>query len=98
MNAGINHYIYISAILLGIGIFLTAFHKNIVKNLMGIFLIFLASVLNFAAFSGLLNFNIEGQFIVFSISAICLMTILVGIVLSYSFCRTNRTLNIENND
>lgn len=98
MDAGINHYTYISAILLGIGVFLTAFHKNIVKTLIGIFLMFLASVLNFAAFSGILNFNTEGQFIVFSVSAICLMTVLAGIALAYSFYKTNKTLNIGNND
>jgi NADH:ubiquinone oxidoreductase subunit K len=85
MAPWINHFIFIGVILLGLGIYTIISNSNIIKILIGVSMIFLASIINFAAFSNFGGFNTEGQFIIFIISALSVFTLSVGIILRYSY-------------
>lgn len=81
MAIGINHYIFISVVTFGAGLFVLLTAKESIRVLIGLSMLFSASIINIAAFSGFWNFNPEGQIIIFIISAICLLNISVGIIL-----------------
>lgn len=83
-EVGINHFILLSAILLGLGIYLAVSSKHKVKIVTGIAILFTASLINLAAFSGVKNFNPEGQIILFVIGAICLLIIFTGCIIIYN--------------
>jgi NADH-quinone oxidoreductase subunit K len=81
MPFGVNHFIVITAILFGLGLYSVITYKNRVKLLSGIVLIFLSAILNFAAFSNFNGFNTEGQIIVFILSAACLLLFSIGFII-----------------
>lgn len=96
MPVGINHYILLSAILFGFGIYTVIAHKNIVRVLIGITMIFAASMINFAAFSGFRSFNPEGQIIIYILSAICLIVLFVGALLTYNYYKSVNSTGVTN--
>lgn len=96
--AGINHYIFLSAVILGLGIFTAASNKNIFRILSGIALIFTASVINIAAFTGFLQFNPEGQIILYLSAFVIIMTIIIGIGLFYKHYTQTGKADIDYND
>ena len=96
MPVGINHYILLSAILFGFGIYTVIAHKNIVRVLIGITLIFSASIINFAAFSGFRNFNPEGQIIIYVLSGTCLLVLAVGAILTYNHYKSTNSTRVAN--
>lgn len=93
MVTGINHFIFISAVLFGIGLFILLSSKEAVRVILGLSILFSASILNIAAFSGFWNFNPEGQIIIYLVSAVCLLNIAAGVALfinQYRIFRTNK--------
>ncbi len=97
MPVGINHYIFLSAVLLGFGIYTVIAHKNIIRVLSGITLVFTASIINFAAFSGFKSFNPEGQVIIYITAAVCVMTMLTGALLAYTYYRNTKSAELNGN-
>lgn len=81
MTTGINHYIFISALLLGLGILSALSKKNIFRVIAGLALIFTSCLINIAAFTGINNFNPEGQVILFLTVLILIIIMTVGISL-----------------
>jgi NADH:ubiquinone oxidoreductase subunit K len=98
MPVGINHYIFLSAILLGFGIYSVIAHKNIIRILFGITMIFTASIINFAAFSGFKTFNPEGQIIVYITAAFCLLILFIGAILAYNHYKNTNSVELPHND
>lgn len=96
MTAGLNHFIVLSAVLFGLGIYTVIAHKNIVKSMAGIIMIFVSSIINLAAFSGFKNFNQEGQVILFITASVCILNILIGTVLSYNYYKKTKSTSLGN--
>lgn len=84
IEVGMNHFILLSAIILGLGIYAIVTGKSALSIISGVVMIFTASLINFAAFSGLKNFNPEGQIILFMLGGVILIIISVGALLAYS--------------
>ncbi|MBZ0201892.1 MAG: NADH-quinone oxidoreductase subunit K [Ignavibacteria bacterium] len=95
MDAGINHFIFVSAVIFILGAYSAAGHKNILRVVMGIILMLTAPIINFAAFSGFRNFNPEGQIIIFITSGICILLLITGCLLAYNYFRHTGTIEIE---
>jgi NADH-quinone oxidoreductase subunit K len=95
METGINHFIFISALLFGIGLYILLSGKEAVRVILGLSILFSASILNIAAFSGFWNFNPEGQIIIFIISIVCLLNIAAGIALFINHYRIFKTNKFE---
>ena len=95
MVTGINHFIFISAVLFGIGLYILLSSKEAVRVILGLSLLFSASILNIATFSGFWNFNPEGQIIIFMITIVCLLNIAAGIALFINHYRIFRTNKFE---
>ncbi len=89
MAVGVNHYIILSALVFGFGVYTVISARNRSKSIIGISLLFSASLLNIAAFSGFKWFNPEGQIVFILVSVICLLIVLTGIFLSYKGSEIN---------
>ena len=61
MSIGLNHYLFISAVLFVLGIYSMLSRKNVIAILMGVELILNAANINFIAFSRFGGINIGGQ-------------------------------------
>ncbi len=61
MNLGLHHFLLVSAMLFGLGIFCILVRRNAVAVLMGVELILNAANLNFVAFSHYSSGKLDGQ-------------------------------------
>lgn len=78
---GINYYIFISAIVFGLGLYTLLSSKEALRVIIALVMLFSSSIINIAAFSSFWGFNPEGQIMIFTISAVCLLNIFAGIIL-----------------
>lgn len=96
--AGINHYIFLSAVILGLGIYAVVSHKNIFRILAGLVLIFTASAINIAALTGISNYNAEGQIILYLTVFIVIMTLFIGAIMFYNNYKQTGSPETDFND
>ncbi len=61
MTIGLNHYLFISAVLFSLGVYAMLSRRNVIAVLMGVELILNAANINFIAFSRFGGINIGGQ-------------------------------------
>ncbi len=61
LKIGLNHFLVLSSVLFGIGLFTVATRRNAVAILMGVELILNAAALNFVAFAHYVHGSIDGQ-------------------------------------
>ena len=80
MVIGLEHYLFISALLFSLGLFGVLTRRNAVSILMGIELILNAANLNFVAFSHFVTAGISGQ--LFAIFVIILAAAEVAVALA----------------
>lgn len=94
LEAGINHFVFISAVLLGLGIYLAAASRNLFRILTGVLFIFSASLLNIAAFSGLGGFNPEGQLLLFGAAILLILILATGALLAVKYYRLHGSIEL----
>jgi len=84
MEIGLNHYLVLSAILFGIGLFAMISRRNAIMILMGIELILNAANINLVAFSKFGGLGVDGQVITIFVIvlAVAEAAIALGIVLN----------------
>ena len=84
MDVGLTHYLVVSAVLFGVGLFTVSTRTNAVAILMGVELLLNAASINFVAFSHFVEGGINGQ--VFAVFIIVLAAaeaaVALGIVLA----------------
>lgn len=78
---GIHYFIFISAIILGLGLLTVSSAKSVYKLTAGIAVMFAASVINIAAFSGFWGFNPEGQILLTITIIFIVLNLAAGIIL-----------------
>ncbi|MEO8513907.1 MAG: NADH-quinone oxidoreductase subunit K [Ignavibacteria bacterium] len=91
METGINHFIFISAAMFCIGLYILLTAREAVKVITGLVILFAASILNISAFSGYWNFNPEGQITIYLVTAVCALNILAGIILMIKHYKAYRS-------
>lgn len=84
MEIGLNHYLVLSAILFGLGLFAMISRKNAILVLMGIELILNAANINLVAFSHFGGLGVDGQVLTIfvMILAVAEAAVALGIVLN----------------
>lgn len=92
---GINYYIFVSAIVFGMGLYTLLTAKEAIRLTVALFMLFSASFINIAAFSSFWGYNPEGQLIMFIVSAVCLLNISAGIILFTRIYRNDRDISLE---
>jgi len=96
-TVGLNHYLVISAILFGLGLFATVTRKNAIVVLMGVELILNAANINFLAFSKY-NGGMEG--VMFSLFVIVLAAAEAAVALAIiiNIYKTFNTVDVSSID
>jgi len=61
MTVGLNHFLFISAVLFSLGVYIMLARRNVVAVLMGVELILNAANINFIAFTRFGGINLSGQ-------------------------------------
>jgi len=95
MSVGINHFIFLSAVLFGLGIYTIIGNKNIIKIYFGIVLLLSASLINFVTFSNFNGFNPEGQITIFILSALFILLIFIGGLIGYNYYKQYGSIELE---
>lgn len=95
MNITLTHYLVLSSLLFGIGIFgIFMNRKNIIVLLMAIEVMLLSVSFNFVAFSQYLG-DISGQIFVFFILTVAAAETAIGLAILILLFRTRTSIDIE---
>jgi NADH-quinone oxidoreductase subunit K len=95
MNIGINHFIFLSALMLGLGIYIIVSQRNIIRIFPGIVLVLISPILNFAVFANFHAFNPDGQIMLFVLSAICILLLITGFIIFYNYYEESGSTDLE---
>src|SRR4051812_7858575 len=94
LKIGINHYLFLSAILFSFGMIAVLMRKNVIVMLMGIELMLNAVNLSFIVFAKELG-NLNGQIMVFFVMTIAAAEAGVGLALAVAIYKKYKDLNIR---
>ncbi len=94
LHIGLNHYLFLSAILFSLGMIAVLMRKNVIVMLMGIELMLNAVNLSFIAFAHELG-NLTGQIMVFFVMTIAAAEAGVGLALAVAIYKKFKELNIR---
>ncbi len=97
-QVGLNHFLFVSAILFSLGIFGIVTRKNAVMVLMGIELILNAANLNFVAFARFGNFGISGQIIALFVIILAAAEAAIALAIVLNIYKTFSHVNIDEID
>jgi NADH-quinone oxidoreductase subunit K len=91
---GLHHYLFLSALLFGIGFFGVLLRRNTLVIFMSLELMLVASTLGFVAFSRS-NGTMDGNVFVFFILAIAAVEVAVGLAIIVALFRQRRTVMVD---
>jgi NADH-quinone oxidoreductase subunit K len=94
MTVGLNHYLYLSAMLFTLGMLGVLLRRNVIIILMSIELMLNAVNISFIAFSRYAE-NTDGQVIVFFVMTIAAAEAAVGLALAVTVFKKFREVNIR---
>ncbi len=94
LKVGLNHYLYLSAILFAIGMLGILIRRNVIVILMCIELMLNAVNVSFIAFSRY-NENLNGQIMVFFVMTVAAAEAAVGLALAVTIFKKFREVNIR---
>ncbi len=94
---GLKHYLFLSTLLFGVGIFGILSRRNILGILMSIELLFNAAAVNFVAFNRFVHPNPAwGQGATLFIIALAACEAVVGLAMVLAIYRNSKTVLVEN--
>jgi NADH-quinone oxidoreductase subunit K len=94
MNVGLNHYLFVSALLFSLGLFGVLARRSILVIYMSLELMLNAANLALVAFSRYNN-NLDGQVMVFFIITVAAAEVAVGLALIVALYRKRQTAHVE---
>ena len=95
---GLNHYLFVSALLFSLGIMGVLTRKNAVNVLMGIELIMNSANLNLVAFSRFSSGNLGGQIFAVFVIIIAAAEAAVALAIVLSMYRLVKSVNLDQAD
>ena len=95
MTVGINHFLIISALMLGLGLYSVITGRHLWKVFAGLLLLFAAPLLNIAAVSGLNAFSAGSQITLFVISVLILILLAYGVSLMIMYHKAYGTYELD---
>lgn len=96
MNTGINHFIFLSTVLFGLGLYVIITQKNIIRLYLGIITLLLSPIISFAAFGNQHGFNPDSQIMIFLILAVCILLLVIGGFIIYNHYKESGLTELEN--
>ena len=96
MNVGINHFIFLSSVLFGLGLYVIITQKNMIRLYLGIATALLSPIISFAAFGSLHGFNPDSQIMILLILAFCIMLLVIGGIIFHNHYKESGLNELEN--
>lgn len=97
-EVGLNHFLFVSAMLFSLGIFGIITRKNAVMVLMGIELILNAANINFIAFAKFGNFGFDGQIIALFVIVLAAAEAAIALAIVLHIYKMFSTINVDQVD
>ncbi len=98
MNLGITHFLVLSAILFGLGLFAIITRKNAVLVLMGVELVLNSANINFVAFSKYNNLNIDGHIAAIFVIMLAAIEVAVALAIVLNIYQNYKHINVDEVD
>jgi NADH-quinone oxidoreductase subunit K len=98
VHVGLNHFLFVSAILFSLGIFGIVTRKNAVMVLMGIELVLNSANINFIAFAKFGNFGFSGQAIALFVIVLAAAEAAIALAIVLNIYKTFSTVNVDEID
>lgn len=98
MNLGITHFLVLSAILFGLGLFAIITRRNAVLVLMGVELVLNSANINFVAFSKYNNLNIDGHIAAIFVIMLAAIEVAVALAIVLNIYQNYKHINIDEFD
>lgn len=95
LDVGLPHFLVLSALLLGLGLFTVATRRNAVAVLMGVELILNAGALNFVAFARFVEGNVGGHVFAVMIIVLAAAEAAVALAIVLAIFRHFRTIDAQ---
>ncbi len=95
MEIGLVHYLTVSAVLFGLGLFTVMTRKNAVGILLGVELILNAAALNFVAFNHFVGGGIAGQVFTVFIIILAASEAAIALAIVLQVYRNRRTIDAD---
>lgn len=98
MSIGLSHYLVLSAILFGLGLFAVITRKNAVLLLMGVELILNSANVNFVAFAKFSNLNIDGHIAAIFVIMLAAIEVAVALAIVLNIYQNYKHINVDEVD
>lgn len=98
MSIGLSHYLLLSSILFGLGLFAIITRKNAVLLLMGVELILNSANINFIAFSKFGNLNIDGHIAAIFVIMLAAIEVAVALAIVLNIYQNYKHINVDEVD
>lgn len=98
MHVGLNHFLVVSAVLFGLGIFAVVSRKNAILILMGIELILNSANINFLAFAKYGYLGFDGQVIAIFVIILAAAEAVTALAIVLNIYNNFRTVNADEID
>jgi len=95
MEIGLHHYLIVSAILFGLGLFALISRRNAILVLMGIELILNAANINLVAFSHFGGLGIDGQMITIFVIVLAVAEAAIALAIVLNLYNHFSTVNVD---
>lgn len=95
MEIGLHHYLIVSAILFGVGLFALISRRNAILILMGIELILNAANINLVAFSHFGGFGVDGQMITIFVIILAVAEAAIALAIVLNLYNHFSTVNVD---
>lgn len=95
MEIGLNHFLILSAILFGLGIFGIVTRKNAIMVLMGLELILNSANINFIAFSRYGGMNFEGHIAAMFVIVLAAAEVAVALAIVLNIYQNYKHINVD---
>ncbi|MGH2575298.1 MAG: NADH-quinone oxidoreductase subunit NuoK [Ignavibacteria bacterium] len=98
LQVGLNHFLVVSSILFGLGLFAVVTRKNAIMILMGIELILNAANINFIAFSKYGQIGLDGQVISIFVIILAAAEAVIALAIVLNIYNNFKTVNADEID
>lgn len=95
---GLNHFLVVSSLLFGLGLFAVVTRKNAILILMGIELILNSANINFIAFSKYGGLGIDGQVVSIFVIILAVAEAVIALAIVLNIYRNFHTVNADEID
>jgi NADH-quinone oxidoreductase subunit K len=95
LQVGLNHFLFVSAILFSLGLYGVITRKNAIMVLMGIELILNSANINFIAFAKYGNFGLGGQVIALFVIVLAAAEAAIALAIVLNIYKTFSNVNVD---